>query len=102
SINAMGPEAKRAVPALLRALNNKGLHDEAFAALVAIGKAGVPALVEGLDQEKFMDRIEAIKVLGEIGPDASEAISALSARAKDDPYPRVRKEAVAALRKIQR
>ena len=83
-------------------MNNKALHDEALAALVAIGKAGVPALIEGLDQEKFMDRIEVIKVLGQIGPEASEAVSALSARAKDDPYPRVRKEAAAALRKIQR
>jgi HEAT repeat protein len=82
-----------AVPPLLEALE----RNPAFGAVLAqVGKPAVPALLEALGAPDADHRRAAASVLGMIGPDASEAVSDLSARLEDED-PRVGAQAARAL-----
>jgi HEAT repeat protein len=100
----IGPDAVVAVPQLIRMLKVAALHDEVSAALVKIGKKAVPGIVEKLSARDNNEKIEACRLLGEMGAEAADAIEALSALAHDrkSELPRVRKAAEEALKKIQR
>jgi HEAT repeat protein len=101
ALEEIGPDAKAAVPGLLAALKDTSIRVQAVAALRKIGKAGVPDLIDALQQRHYQDRLAAIQILSDLGPDAVEAVPALTVRAKSDPYPNVRRAATAALQVIQ-
>jgi HEAT repeat protein len=77
-IHDMGPEAKAAVPALIKLLHDKD-SDSRDAAAKALGamrsaaKAAVPALINALDDPESYVRHVAAESLGQIGPDAKSA-----------------------------
>lgn len=106
SLGKIGPKAIAAVPDLIALLHNEDLHDDAARTLVKIGKASVSALVDALDGVKdFKMRVEIINLLGEIGPDAEEAIEPLKAIINDTSssvVPGVRTAATKALQKIEK
>jgi HEAT repeat protein len=104
ALGQIGPDARLAVPQLIGALKVKNLHDAAFEALVKLGKEAVPALVQALkaDDLKHPQRLDALGVLKEIGPDARDAVKVLVGITKSfDELPSVRKAAKAALEKIE-
>jgi HEAT repeat protein len=90
----LGPDARPALPTLLRAVKEKGpaesLHEfrhEAACALVHFGPAAkdaVPALIDMVLTSYFTGKIAAAEALGAIGPEAKEAIPALSQMAGED------------------
>jgi HEAT repeat protein len=97
----VGEGARPAVPNLIKLLEDKDLHDPAAEALVKIGRGAVPDLVAALDDHDFRRRLEVIVLLGKIGPEARQALGPLSVIASKDQYPRVRRAADDALKKIQ-
>ena len=104
-----------AVPALLETLRQRApgrnprhstaresfIHPTVREAIVKIGNAAVPGLIELLRDQKGAVRLEAVEVLGEIGPEAVQSIAALTASRKDE-NPLIRSAAVEALKRIQR
>lgn len=82
-------EAARPASALIGALRQvKSADGRAIAreALRSIGSAGVPQLVNSLEDPSAIVRVEAARVLARLGPVAKAALSALSkARAKGGP-----------------
>ena len=78
ALGDIGPNAKNSVPALVSALDDPAgsVTLSAIESLGKIGKASVPALVEKLKAVHFQHL--ATTVLGEIGPDASEAVPSLT------------------------
>ena len=78
SLGEIGPAAKASIPALVAALDDAAgsVTLNAIESLGQIGKASVPALLEKLKEQHF--QLLATTVLGEIGPDASEAVPALT------------------------
>jgi HEAT repeat protein len=103
ALGQMGPEAGAATPQLFHALRDDALHEEISRTLVKIGKKAVPTLVDKLSAKQDSVKIEACRLLGEIGPDAADAIEPLTALAQDkkNQLPRVWKAAAEALKKIE-
>jgi len=79
AVGGIGPEAKDAVPALMRAAGgpNLGFGQYASTAAVQIGPAAVPSLVEALDDRDIEVRGTAILTLRLIGRDARQAVPGL-------------------------
>jgi HEAT repeat protein len=81
---AKTPEAVAAVPALIKRLiplehRPQAISKAAAAALTAMGALAVPALLKVLEQsDREKQQLEAIRVLGQIGPEAAPAIPALT------------------------
>jgi HEAT repeat protein len=104
ALEAIGPEAKHAVPALAKLLNTDGeestVRIKVAQALVRIGEPSVPSLVEALKHAKEEVRLLAATALGEIGADAKPALPALR-KAADDPVEDVRRAAADAIRLIE-
>jgi hypothetical protein len=102
-----GPEAEAALPALLVILRDRREHhitrEGAVIALVHTDQEqGVTACLEVLREEGREDlsvRLEAIRLLKELGPDARKAVPAMT-EALRDPEQLVREEAAAALERI--
>ena len=87
ALGHLGPAAAPAVPNLIQAMNYKSSDTKfvgaaAQEALVRVGAPAVGELVKGLKNAAL--RSDLLNVLGKIGPDAGEAIPALSALL-DDP-----------------
>jgi HEAT repeat protein len=104
ALGQIGPGAGLATTQLIGLLRNKNLHDAAVEALVKIGKAAVPELVQVLkaDELKQAQKLDVIGILKEIGPDARDAVKVLIRLTKSfDELPSVRKAAKAALDKIE-
>ena len=98
---ALGPTATGAVPALLQALKYQGLAPEANKILIKIGKGAVPQIMAALNKTNDLDdKTRLIDLLGQMGPEASQASVLLTNIAVTD-FPRVRKAAKEALAKIQ-
>jgi HEAT repeat protein len=97
----MGPDARDAVPALLESV--RAGNDMAVDALAAVDrKAAVPVLVERrLKHGDPAFRRYAAEALGAAGPDAAEAVPALT-ELLNDPSEEVRAAAAEALRKIRK
>lgn len=79
---------------------SEALAKPAMETLVTIGSPAVPSLMKMLAAESRVPREAAAKALGEIGPNAQEAIPALQV-ALEDSHGWVRKAAEEALKKIQ-
>ncbi len=86
AIEAMGKEAARAVPHLLRSLHDteEAVRHQAILALGRIGTPAVEGLVEALHSPSASLRATAALILGRIGPDASQAIAPLVATLGDE------------------
>jgi HEAT repeat protein len=107
SLKGIGPEASAAVPDLVRILRvtDYEAQFEAADALASIGAAAVTPLVEILEDQSLRPRIPyeydprelAAYALGEIGPDAENAIPSLQALVY---YADVRASVESALAKI--
>jgi serine/threonine protein kinase/HEAT repeat protein len=97
----LGPAAKEAVPDLIDLLEAPLLREAAVTALGKIGKPAVAALKNALGSSSVGIRVGACMALGEIGPDAKEALLVLSGLQRDS-EPTVRDAAATAMRKVQR
>jgi HEAT repeat protein len=87
-LEALGPAAAPAVPALIDALGDpdRWVREGAGKALAAVGPgaaAAVPALMKTLSDEDDYVRVRAAQALGAIGPAAKEAIPLLEFHAAD-------------------
>jgi HEAT repeat protein len=98
----IGPAAQDAVPMIADLLWTESSLTAARA-LAKIGRASVPRLVQALREEGWYPRANAAWALGDIGPDARDAIPALEALAGDvDQDEEVSRAAAEALAKIRR
>jgi HEAT repeat protein len=103
ALGGFGPQAKIAIPSLVLIVDDAKLSSYAIASLGRIGKDAVPALIKLLKHEKAKTRQATAKALGEMGPNASEAIPVLYSLAQAaDESPGVREQAKAALVKLER
>jgi HEAT repeat protein len=68
---------------------------EAMHAMAEVGKPVVPQLIEAV--KKDGSGLYACLVLAEIGPDAAEAVPALTEKVKSEKRPEIRREAISAL-----
>ncbi|OAI41462.1 hypothetical protein AYO40_03125 [Planctomycetaceae bacterium SCGC AG-212-D15] len=103
SLGKIGPKAEPAVPDIIPLLQHADFHDDVIATLRKIGKGSVSGLIDALDIEKdFKRRVELIDLLGEMGPDASEAIKPLERLTGAGHLPGIRNAARDALVKIRR
>jgi HEAT repeat protein len=106
TLGDLGPDAARAVPALIEMLETEAVPrplreapSSAFA-LGHIGKAAVPALSAALDHPIAHVRTGAAIALGMIGPAAEEAVPALTLRLEDR-HEEVRQASALSLGKIE-
>ena len=104
ALGGMGSDARTAVPALCKALNdsNWDQRDAAAEALGAIGEdlgSTVPTLLEALSNSDERVRGSAARALGRLRTGDAGAVSALAA-ALEDEDPNVRAEAAEALEHI--
>jgi len=120
NLRKIGPDAKDAVPALERALDDGGYKVciSVVRALKSIGtKEAVAGLtsalykkewkrfsytIEALNNEQWKVRMYAAEALGRLGPDAMSAVYALNSTRRNDEDSRVRGAATEAIRKIRR
>jgi HEAT repeat protein len=94
ALGRLGAKAKDAVPALIGIYGDKALRPwgAAYKALLEIGPAAVPAMVEAMQRSPDVNlRYVMIYLLKEMGPPAKEAVPALDAILKqpaegDDPF----------------
>ena len=108
AINAIveiGPPAKDAIPELVATIRVSRNADKKLLylcnkALLGMGPEVVPAMIALLKDEVWEMRRGAAWLLGKLGPDAKDAIPALT-RALKDPNASVRKKAEEALMKIK-
>jgi HEAT repeat protein len=102
ALGSLGPNAGPGVSALLPALLDGHFSELIAATLVKIGKPAVPDLVDELEKKGYRERLTRIVILGKIGPNAAEAIPALSKCASSDAFPTVRRAAEESLSKIRK
>lgn len=103
ALGDIGPEAKDAIPALLKGVQSRDeyLRDSAARALWRINRheAAIPALIQRLREAQPIARSYAAKSLGAIGRDAKQAVPALTEALRDQDAD-VRHFARLALKKI--
>lgn len=112
SLKALGPKATSAIEPLVDTLSDQGapveydlnyfgprVQDAASEALVEIGRAAVPELVEALGRRDTEVRKLAARTLGEIGPTANDCFTVLKGVLDDDDE-WVRWDAVRAVGKV--
>ena len=89
AFQTLGPRAAAAVPALVGVLEDTRawVMVSASDALSAIGKPAVPALTEAFERGPGPVRLRALLILGNIGPEAREALPVLQRAAADDAEP---------------
>jgi HEAT repeat protein len=85
ALGHLGPPAKAAIPALRGLLlQGQAGNAEAAAALAGIGRAAVPALVQGVEDEREEVRKLALGALEELGADGAPALfAALDSKHED-------------------
>jgi HEAT repeat protein len=102
TLGTMGGEARAAVPDLVAALKDKETHEMAHGALIAMRKGAVAGILRALsDASDFRLRLELVKILGEIGAGAEEAVPELKTIASSDRYPTIKRAAKEAIAQIQ-
>lgn len=102
ALGKIDPQADGVLAVLSRAWRDeeRGVREEALRALAKCGKPAVPTLIEALRKNFSNDvQIEATKALGQIGPDAKEAVPVLLPLLKDneEEIRRVAEEALKAI-----
>jgi HEAT repeat protein/S1-C subfamily serine protease len=100
-LTQIGPAAQDAIPELIQLLEDQSLRESVATALGKIGKPAVPPLREALKDNNARIRTGACMALGEIGPDAKDALFQLSSLQRD-PDTSVRDAARDAMKKVQR
>jgi len=105
AVGKIGPEAKEAIPILIETIREVRNRDKRILvacnnALLAMGKEIVPHMISLLKDDTWEMRRGAAWILGKLGPDARDAVPALS-EALNDPNAAVRTKAQEALKKIQ-
>ncbi len=84
SLGRLGPKGHKAVPALIRRVEQDeefGVRQIAMAALALIGreaKAAIPCLIQILKTGDKAFRLEAIQAIARIGPASKEATAAIT------------------------
>jgi HEAT repeat protein len=102
ALGHIGVLARAAIPKLVKARKNPKLHDAANQALIQVAKADVGPLIKALkNADGIQERLELIDLLGKIGPDAEEAIPALSDLATNANLRSTREAAAKALEQIR-
>jgi HEAT repeat protein len=88
ALKKLGPEAEKAIPALVATLNDRDIGVSGFAgqALRAIGGKAVPSLIEALQSDNYEVRWSAVEILGDIGAEANSAVPALRKIKESDDY----------------
>jgi len=103
AVAAIGADAQPAFASLVQAMKDKAIQEEAFSALVQIGKRAVPDLIKAVeDKSDYAFRLRVIQALGNIGPDARDALEALTVLSTMDKYATVRQAAREAVAKIRK
>jgi HEAT repeat protein len=103
ALGHIGVLARAAIPKLVKARKNPKLHDAANQALIQVAKADVGPLIKALkNADGIQERLELIDLLGKIGPDAEEAIPALSDLATNANLRSTREAAAKALEQIRK
>ena len=103
ALGRLGPAAKPALPALIRALGDGWTQEQAREALVNLGPLALPVLIKTIKHRKWSVRWEALKVLVRLGPKAREALPAIrEAQRANETYPIVVREATRAIRAIRK
>jgi HEAT repeat protein len=103
-LSLLGPDAREAVPALIKCLKKESIVRQNAA--LALGKIGpdareaVPALIEALRDPDWAVRRQAAIALGRMGPEARSALPILQTLARDSNVP-LRDAAREALVKVQ-
>ena len=89
SLGQIGPEvAKDAVPALSKAVKTDTHKEVIQASIEALGQMGgtaVPALKEAMKSSELTVQYQAAKAIGQIGPDAKDAVKTLIDAFKNPP-----------------
>lgn len=98
TLGDLGPLAAPAVPALMSVVWTGDVRRRAIAgvALMRVGEAAVPSLIQSLTHPAAEVRGKVVHLLGKIGPAAAEACPALQ-KLQNDSDPTVRAAAAAAL-----
>jgi len=103
----IGPDAADALPQLQKALKDKDkeVRCQVVHAIGSLGKAALsvlPDLIRLLKDDDVAEvRLAVVQELGGLGPDAKEAIDALTIASRDG-RPAIREAAVDALKKVQK
>lgn len=105
AVGEIGPEAKQAIPVLIEVIRETRNRDKKMLvlcndALLAMGKEIVPYMIDLLKDDSWEMRRGSAWILGKVGPDAKDAIPALT-KALNDPHAVVRKKAAESLKKIR-
>jgi HEAT repeat protein len=85
-LDALASLGEKAVPRLIKALEEEKVRAKAAAIIARIGppaKEAVPALVKALEDKNPETRNEVLFALAAIGPDAAEAVPAIRQALKD-------------------
>ncbi len=102
ALSVIGPDAKAAVPFVVAQMDDPAIQGNALTALIGIGqnlKPAVPALIQVLQGTNEIIRPAAAEALMIAGPDAVDALPALT-EAKLDPNPVIGVLATAAIGRI--
>ncbi len=105
AVGEIGPEAKEAIPVLIETIRETRNRDKHMLlscnyALLAMGKEIVPYMIVLLKDDNWEMRRGSAWILGKVGPEAKDAVPALT-KALNDPHPVVRRKAAESLQKIQ-
>jgi len=105
AIREIGPEAKEAIPILIETIREVRNRDKRILvacndALLAMGKEIVPHMISLLKDDTWEMRRGAAWILGKVGPEAKDAVPALT-EALNDSNPAVRTNAQEALKKVK-
>lgn len=98
ALASIGPKAESSIGALISAFrdDDEEVRGSAAEALIKIGPASVPALIDKLNDERHYVRFRAAYVLGMFGHNAESAISTLIKLLQDE-HPAVRRRAAETL-----
>ena len=105
AIGEMGPEAKQAIPVLIETIRETKNRDKNILlscnyALLKMGKEIVPYMISLLKDDDWEMRGGSAWILGKVGPDAKDAVPALT-ESLHDTNAVVRRKAAESLKKIQ-
>lgn len=101
ALGNMGPSAADAVPVLVQNAVSSDQDRDESSALVKIGSASVPALIQILKGTDKEAKLRAINILAQLGPRAHEAMPEVNAILNDSD-PRLRGAAEQTMKRIKR